>query len=135
VPNTNRKVDIVSISYLAGEFKNGGMNMKKDSGKIKVLQFNPKVSESKDYTNTYQKAYYELFSKSEKQEYIIFKISKDIGGVFNLFCLPKDMAVELIGIGTLNVLQNDLVFKRHYAEKLAETLEYLQYAEDRRRKA
>jgi hypothetical protein len=109
--------------------------MKKDSSKIKVLQFNQKVSESKDYTNTYQKAYYELFSKSEKQEHIVFKISKDIGGVFNLFSLPKDMAVELIGIGTLNALRDDLVFKTHYFEKLAETLEYLQYADDRRRKA
>lgn len=109
--------------------------MKKESGKLKVLQFRPQVSESKNYANTYQKAYYELFSKSEKQEYIIFKISKDIGGVFNLFSLPKDMAVELIGIGTLNILKDDLVFKTHYFEKLAETLEYLQYADDRRRKA
>lgn len=92
----------------------------------RVLQFNPQASGNKAYPNTAHKVFYGTFRKSNEQERITIKIASDLGGMFNLFSLSKDMIIELLGIGTLATLSNDVFAKRCYARKLVEALEFLE---------
>ena len=97
---------------------------------LKVLKFAPKENKAdKKYKNVYQKAYFELFQNTSKQDLVINEISKDVGGLFNMINLPKGMMIELIGAGTMKVLYKDLVFKKKYAEMLTGILDYLEYTE------
>lgn len=95
----------------------------------KVVKFetkdNQKINECK---SVYKRAFLNLFKKTEKQKYIINRISEDVGGFFNLIILPNEMQEELIGIGTLKYLdsENGIEFKKRYTEQLASALEFLQ---------
>lgn len=107
---------------------------KQQSTNITVVEFPQAEQENPKYKNPQQRAYYELFRETKYQEQITQKVSRDIGGIFQLLALPQDLETELIGIGTLSFFQTDRRFKRNYAEKLAEALDYLDAA-DRSRNA
>lgn len=99
---------------------------------ITVLPFEQPKAKPEKYANPHQRAYYEIFRETKYQEQITQKVSRDIGGIFQLLALPQDLEIELIGIGTLSFFQKDRIYKRHYAEKLAEALDYLDAADQSR---
>lgn len=98
-------------------------------GKVLKLESKRK-SKTPEYKNVYQKAFYNLFKTTDQQQHIIQQASKDVGDAFNLMSLPNEMIIELISAGTLKVVAKDMIFKRHYAEKLTEILAYLEAIEE-----